>query len=231
MSDESVSIQQRFARVVEARRFSKRQADRPQFVDKVKEQELQRQRWTSPNRSNSVSQPDEKLIEAKAAWSAEQSARKAASQAPTQVTLSNPLTDEEEGILARAWADAQPNWHGSEFNVHVMKQIIEAFDLPHTKEGYDSAFAYGQKHHHFEDSPVRKRGFRMEHAPVPFNSPKPTAAPVQPRTHAGNTPIRFVPQQMTADEQQRLRGMSLDELRKEARSGMRAYNAKKDEQK
>lgn len=228
-NDEPVPIQERFTRVVEARKKSViENTNRPKFVDKLAEHEAQRQRWVSPNRTNV--KPDASLVAAKQDWEAEKAATKAATQAPAQIMLSNPLTDEEEGILARAWANAQPSWYGSKFNVHVMKQIIEAFDLPHTKEGYDSAFAYGQKHHHFEDSPVRKRGFRMEHAPVPFNSPKPTAAPVQPRTHAGNTPIRFVPQQMTAEEQQRLRGMSLDELRKEARSGMRAYNAKKDEQ-
>lgn len=226
-NDASLSIQQRFERAVEARR-SKRQADRPKFVDKLAEHEAQRQRWNSPNRTNT--KPDASLVEARANWQAEQAAKKAASQAPQQITLSNPLTDEEEGILARNWANSNPDWYGSEFNVHIMKQIIEAFDLPHTSEGYSQAFAYGEKHHHFEAAPMRKRGFRLQHAPVPFNSPKPTAAPVQPSAHAGNTSVRILPQAVSPEEQQRLRGMSLEELRKEARSGMRAYNAKKDEQ-
>lgn len=150
-------------------------------------------------------------------------AEKEARKKPQQtVVLSNPLSQEEEFYLARRWADSNYDWYASDYNIQQLKAIVEYFDLPHTYDGFQQAFVYGVNNNHFEFPAVRKRGSLVRReAPRPFVPPTQVAEPVR----SGSAPVYI---KSNEDEIREARKLSDEELKKQARSQMRAFNANKD---
>jgi hypothetical protein len=217
MTQEPRTIQERFERVNEARRKAVTEK-KPTFVDKIVDRDQQRNSWTSPGRTGTHVDPA--VVQARQAWETE----KAEAKKPAETVQAPRLSPDEEGILARAWANSNPSWYASSFNVDTFCKVMAAFNLPKTFAGFNAAFKYCQEHNHLEP----RRRHRGQTAPVPFTfvAPKPQAASTP--THAGRTPVRIV-QTISPEENQRLRTMPLSELRDAARQDMRAYNADKKE--
>lgn len=115
---------------------------------------------------------DAKTIRARDAEAARRAAARAAknASAPVSHAEATPLGEREGFVLAREWANAKEGWHGSEYNGQVLHDIMQAYNLPITFAGLDSAFDFGVAHNHFE--PARRH--RGQPAPVPFVLPKHT---------------------------------------------------------
>lgn len=209
----------RFQRHDELRAAQKRQ-DVKNAADREACRQLQKKSWVNPSRSSGVSNSGVPLDAATLAARDAERARRAAAKNPVTPQAPAPLTPHEEGTLARAWANGNSEWYGTDYNVAVMKSVIEAYNLPKTFAGFDAAFKFCVENNHLEPK-FRHRG---QPAPRPFVAPKREiqAEPVVIR------PVR-IRQEIPAEEYQRLQEMPLDKLRAKARAGMKAYNAKRGE--